>query len=94
MDYIGYYEEMNGSWKIICDKLGIEYSNIKDKNKKRYIFKKPIYRNMKKYIKTKIVKSKIQQKLKTLGFYDKDIINKIQNFYSNDMELFNYDSLE
>tara|TARA_A100001391_G_scaffold49606_2_gene29970 strand:+ start:6985 stop:7632 length:648 start_codon:yes stop_codon:yes gene_type:complete len=36
IDYIGRFEDLDNSWKYICNKLNIEYSELPHKNKSEY----------------------------------------------------------
>ncbi len=76
MDYIGRFEEMNDSWKIITQKLGVPYNPVHNVHQKSIRGKASLLR--------KKITGDFNQEM------DDEVYELLHSFYKKDFELFNY----
>lgn len=76
MDHLGKFEEMNESWKIITDKLGIPYSPVHNVHQKSL-------RGKASFLRKKIAGDYSQE-------MDEEVYELLYTYYRRDFELFNY----
>ena len=77
MDYVGKFEGMNEAWKVIAEKLSLEYYPVFGEHRKTVLGK------------ASLVRKKLFDVIRGELLND-DIIGILQEFYRKDFELFGY----